>query len=71
MNKEKKKGCSLGIFEVVAITLQTLFLTLKLIGTIDWSWWWVLAPAWIYAIITIIILITIYAVKSSQKDEVE
>ena len=23
-----------------------VFLTLKLIGTITWSWWWVTAPLW-------------------------
>ena len=27
--------------------LGLLFLTLKLTGHIDWSWWWVLAPFWI------------------------
>ena len=24
--------------------LQVVFITLKLIGHIDWSWWWVLSP---------------------------
>lgn len=24
--------------------LQIVFIVLKLIGTIDWSWWWVLSP---------------------------
>jgi len=24
-----------------------VFLTLKLIGVIAWSWWWVTAPLWI------------------------
>ena len=24
-----------------------VFIVLKLVGTIDWSWWWVLAPFWI------------------------
>ncbi|WP_280350418.1 hypothetical protein [Nocardia abscessus] len=24
-----------------------VFLTLKLTGVIDWSWWWVTAPLWI------------------------
>lgn len=24
-----------------------VFLVLKLIGQIDWSWWWVTAPLWI------------------------
>ena len=26
--------------------LGVVFVTLKLIGTIDWSWWWVTAPFW-------------------------
>ena len=26
--------------------LLVLFVTLKLTGNIDWSWWWVLAPLW-------------------------
>lgn len=24
-----------------------VFITLKLTGFIDWSWWWVLAPFWV------------------------
>ena len=26
--------------------LTIVFITLKLTGFIDWSWWWVLAPVW-------------------------
>lgn len=26
--------------------LQIVFIVLKLIDKIDWSWWWVLAPMW-------------------------
>lgn len=26
--------------------LTLLFIALKLCDQIDWSWWWVLAPAW-------------------------
>ena len=26
--------------------LAIVFVTLKLLGKIDWSWWWVLAPIW-------------------------
>lgn len=30
------------------ITLLTvLFVYLKLVGSIAWSWWWVLSPLWI------------------------
>lgn len=27
--------------------LLLVFITLKLTGNIDWSWWWVLSPFWI------------------------
>jgi len=27
--------------------LQIVFIVLKLIDKINWSWWWVLAPTWI------------------------
>ena len=33
--------------------LTIVFITLKLIGKIDWSWWWVLAPIWIPAALVI------------------
>ena len=26
--------------------LTIVFITLKLTGYIDWSWWWVFAPVW-------------------------
>ena len=32
--------------------LATAFIVLKLTGHIDWSWWWVLSPFWILAIVT-------------------
>jgi len=31
--------------------LTILFIALKLIGKIDWSWWWVLSPIWIPLVI--------------------
>ena len=36
--------------------LAILFIALKLIGKINWSWWWVLSPIWISASITILIV---------------
>ena len=35
--------------------LTLIFIVLKLVGVITWSWWWVLAPVWI-AWLPIIIL---------------
>ena len=35
--------------------LTIVFITLKLIGYISWSWWWVLAPMWIPLTIALIL----------------
>jgi len=37
--------------------LTCIFITLKLLGKIEWSWWWVLSPVWISILVTIVILI--------------
>jgi len=40
--------------------LTLLFIALKLLNKIDWSWWWVLSPIWIsFGIVIFIILIII------------
>lgn len=39
--------------------LFLVFLVLKLVGTINWSWWWVTSPLWIVAVITLIFRIII------------
>ena len=40
-NEVKSKGLGIGTI------LFLIFMTLKLTGDIDWSWWWVTAPLWI------------------------
>ena len=40
--------------------LGVVFITLKLLGIINWSWWWVLAPIWIPSAIVIAIVIIIF-----------
>ena len=40
--------------------LALIFITLKLTGVIAWSWWAVLAPMWIPAIIGILILLWVW-----------
>lgn len=37
-----------------------VFLGLKLAKKIDWSWWWVTSPLWIFAILTILSLIGLF-----------
>ena len=43
MSNNKSSSSGIGIFTVVGI----VFVILKLVGVIDWSWLWVLAPFWI------------------------
>lgn len=43
----------------VMSTLGVVFITLKLCGLIDWSWWWVTLPFW--GIFPFIIIIGIFS----------
>lgn len=40
MNKNSDASSGLGITSVLTI----IFIVLKLVGVIDWSWWWVFSP---------------------------
>ena len=59
--------------------LGIVFITLKLIGTIDWPWIWVLSPLWIPIALVIFILLiqmTIVTIntlieKNEEEDEDE
>lgn len=59
MSKKSSNASSggLGVCSVVGI----VFIILKLVGVIDWSWIWVLSPFWIgiafWIAVTIIVLI--------------
>lgn len=46
--------------------LTIVFITLKLCGVINWSWWWVWSPLWgtVIAIIIITIIIEIISKKT-------
>ena len=33
------------------------FVVLKLCNVIEWSWWWVISPLWIYAGLSVIVFI--------------
>mgnify|MGYP001154170088 CR=1 FL=1 len=49
MSDNKRYG--LGICDVLGI----VFIVLKLLGVIDWSWWLVLAPIWIPVVIVLVL----------------
>jgi hypothetical protein len=39
------------------VLIFIIFLILKLVGLIDWSWWWVTAPLWLPAAVGILLSI--------------
>lgn len=51
MNK-KTSSSGLGLTGVLTV----VFIVLKLVGVINWSWWWVLSPILIDIGLTVIIL---------------
>lgn len=42
--------------------LAIVFIVLKLIGLISWSWLWVLAPIWIPVVLSIVYLIASFII---------
>ena len=52
MNNQQASG-GIGFTGLLAI----VFIILKLCGIITWSWWWVLSPLWISAILWVIFVI--------------
>ena len=62
---DKNNGSSgLGLASVLTI----IFIVLKLVGVIAWSWWWVLSPALI-SIGLWLIIIVIYAVYLARENK--
>ena len=59
MSDEKVEGCS--CIPKFAWTLFFIFLILKLCDVIDWSWWWVSSPIWIWFSFWTIITLAISA----------
>ena len=47
--------------------LQLVFITLKLLKMITWSWLWVLSPTWISIIIVAIIILVVYVIFREKK----
>jgi len=53
MSKENDNG--IGVLGILGI----VFVVLKLVGTITWSWWWVLAPFWGGITIAVVLMVIV------------
>lgn len=47
--------------------LQIVFIVLKLVKVINWSWIWVLSPTWIPLSITIICLLIVWIIYKIER----
>ena len=66
-SNNKALNLAMRFFEVIIL----LFIMLKVMKIINWSWWWVLTPLWIFLGI-VISLIVVYCIKYQEfKDELE
>lgn len=54
MSSEQRVSYSGGVGFSGLLTI--VFIILKLLGKIDWSWWWVLSPLWISFLLVLVIL---------------
>lgn len=59
--KEKQTTVSGGVGFTGLLTI--VFIVLKLLGIITWSWVWVLAPIWIEVILVIVLLVVVLLVN--------
>jgi hypothetical protein len=57
-NKNTSSSSGVGFFGLMFL----VFMTLKLIGYITWSWWWVTAPLWGGVILWIFVILIIMGV---------
>lgn len=51
---DKKNNTSSGGLGLGGV-LTVVFVVLKLVGIINWNWWWVLSPIWISLAATLVI----------------
>ena len=54
-SNRNSSSSGIGICGVLTI----VFVVLKLVGVINWSWLWVLCPLWIDILLTVIVLVII------------
>ena len=62
-SNRNSSSSGIGICGVLTI----VFVVLKLVGVINWSWLWVLCPLWIDILLTVIILVIIAIISNKTR----
>lgn len=58
-NNTQASSGGISIFGVLGV----VFVVLKLLGVIDWSWWWVTAPFWLPLTVVLVGIAIFFAVS--------
>ena len=61
MSKEQSVSYSRGIGFTGLLTI--VFVILKLLEKIDWSWWWVLSPLWISFLLVMVFFVILLIIE--------
>ena len=59
MSKQQQQTTTGGVSTLDVV--QIVFIILKLVGVIEWSWWLVLIPLWISIVLIVLSLIIGYS----------
>lgn len=62
----KNNSSSYAGIGVVGV-LEIIFIVLKLVGVIDWSWWIVLIPLWIDLGMSFILVLIVFIISKSMR----
>jgi hypothetical protein len=60
MSKNESHSGGVGVIGLLGIT----FIVLKLVGVINWSWWWVTLPFWGFTLIIVFLLLVLAIINS-------
>ena len=62
-SNRNSSSSGIGICGVLTI----VFIVLKLVGVINWSWLWVLCPLWIDILLTVIVLVIVAIIDDKAR----
>ena len=62
MDRERNTRVSVSCCPHLCSTVFVVFLVLKLVGVIDWSWWWITAPLWISASLWLLFILLVIGI---------
>lgn len=65
IEQNNSNNSGLGFFGLLTI----IFITLKLLGYISWSWWWVLLPLWGTTLLVLVVFLVtlLWAMNSDRR----